>query len=643
MCNELLAKDLADKLSQEENRGRLNGAAGICWTTRTQGPHELTLAFGLADHAAGVSNTPDTRFPIGSLAKLFTATTVLRLWQCGKVELDTPISSFVRGFTPAWADQLTFHHLLSHTSGLPGLFRNQPELQPFFESLDRSLGGPGSAKETASVPRDALWGAILQLPTRTTPGSRFEYSNTGYLLAALVIERLFHKPFSQMVQEQVLVPLGLQNTGSLLGDSLVDVSQTTLEPLSPSIRRAIGHFGTDAAPRIHPTWLLGAGDLESTVADLLAFGRGLEDTSFLGVAARERLLFAPLALPIGHDAERPEENPPNPPLRGYGWRLGEPFGGGSDETRPCGMVWHDGLLPGVLCTLHLCPNEGSAAVLLTNRLPGVRHNRTATRSLHRLARELLHTVSANMSGTKPQSNRATEERLCGRPLLEALCGTYALDLDQRLIIGARADGGFHLRGDGTPPFSLTGITQVVDAAAATLRERVCTLLSALEQDAVYTSAVFSTQKSPKNRALRNQVRNLCQEQRTSPDELCNLWQSLTGPDGFGPLQGFYVLQHEGHHLVACRCHFGTQHRDLHVHFDDDGKVVGFFLHPVGTAPAVCELPLVPDTPGRCLGDGYMEATQDLFLTLQQTHETSVCLLLCGDDENTVLRRAVRVN
>jgi hypothetical protein len=221
--------------------------------------------------------------------------------------------------------------------------------------------------------------------------------------------------------------------------------------------------------------------------------------------------------------------------------------------------------------------------------------------------------------------------LSGRPLLDALCGTYALEPTQRLIIRAQTGGGFHIRGEGTPPFSLIGMTQKLDAAAAALRERACALLVALEQGA----------------ASNQPLRALCSQQLPDPDELHGLWQWLTGPGCFGPLETFHVLQHEGSYLVACHCHFATRHLDLHVHFDDDGKIFGFYLHPVGTVPAVRELPLLPEGPGCCLGDGYLAATQDLFLTLLQPedgpkHEAQV-LILRGDEENSFLRRAIRIS
>ncbi len=126
-----------------------------------------------------------------------------------------------------------------------------------------------------------------------------------------------------------------------------------------------------------------------------------------------------------------------------------------------------------------------------------------------------------------------------------------------------------------------------------------------------------------------------------------MWQSLTGPDGLGPLESFHVLQHEGSHLVVCRCQLAARHLDLHVHFDDDGRIAGYYLNPLGAAPAVCELPLLPEGPGCCLGDGYLAATQDLHLTLLQPQDgpepDAQVLILRGDEENSVPRRAIRIS
>ena len=680
MTEQPLAERLANRLSHEESRGRFSGVAGIVWAARTHAPKIFTRACGRADEAAGLDNTPQTRFPIASLSKLFTATAVLRLWQRGEVPLDAPIASYLGGSGPAWAAQVTLHHLLSHTAGLPSLFANQPELQRFVESLgDRgnesgNESGAGSMDhtvlESASVSREALWRAILRLPLRAVPGSRFEYSNTGYILTALIIERLFHKPFSQIVKEQVLTPLGLQDTALQFHERGVHESTAVAALDPPALRRAVGHFAAAAAPRVHPSWLLGAGDLESTVSDLLAFCRGLDDDSLLGAAARQRLLFQPLPLSSATDRSGPEEDPS---IRGYGWRLWPPSDGRRSAALPApsAMAFHDGALPGLLCTLHRPLSGDSAVVLLVNRLPGIPHKRAATLSLRRLARELLQTVADDLREAEPLASAAfggaqpiTQPRfsvddpsdtlgrqaavtLAGRPLLSALCGTYALDARQRLLIRAEAGGDFHIRGEGTPPFSLLGITQSVDATAAALREQALALLSTLDQAAASKQPAPVAAPAHRTDAARSaQLHALCAEQLPDPAALCALWQSLTSPAGLGPLESFHVLQHEGCRLVAVRCHFAAQPLDLHVHFDDDGKIIGFYLHPVGTAPAVCELPLQPQGPGCCMADGYFAATQDLFITAVRPqdgpeHDAQV-LILRGDEENSVLRRAIRV-
>ena len=661
MIDELIRSRIASKLSQEEARGRFSGAAGIVWAARTHTPKVLTLAFGQADDAARIENTAETRFPIGSLSKLFTATTVLLLWQRGALPLDAPVASYLGSGGPTWAEQVTLHHLLSHTSGLPSIFRNQPELDRFFESLGERRGHSGSetpdvrrshpawgsALEAAPVSREALWRAIQTLPLRAAPGHRYEYSNTGYVLTALIVERLLHTPFSQLVNEHVLAPLGLHDTALVNGDRHVDEFSVVATQRSSSRTHAVGHFGAAAAPRIHPSWLLGSGDLESTVGDLLTFSRGLDNDTLLGEAARERLLFRPLA---ARDSTGPKEDPL---ILGYGWRVWTPRDRrrSATEPAPVPIAWHDGLLPGVLCTLHRPLHGESAVVLLCNRLPSSGHTRVATLSLRRLARELLHTISAPPAARTSEAGESVDEEsataLSGRPLLDALCGTYALETAQRLVITAQADGRFQIRGEGMPPFSLIGMTQNVDAVATALRERACALLSALEQGAIsHQQASASPQANRRTEESRAQLRALSAQQLPDPEALCSLWQSLTGREGFGSLEAFHVLQHEGSQLVVCRCHFATRPLDLHVHFDDEGKIVGFYLHPIGTAPAVCELPLVPEGPGSCLGDGYLAATQDLRLTLLRKNigppDEADVLLLRGEEENSVPRRAIRI-
>jgi CubicO group peptidase (beta-lactamase class C family) len=153
-------------------------------------------AFGLADVAAGTPNRTDSRFQTASLTKVFTSTAVLQLMEQRRLRLDDPVVRYLHEFP---FPQVTIRQLLAHTSGLP----------------DLELYEPLVAREPNRVIRNA--DALLALKEWTAglafaPGSQFRYSNTNYVLLALVIEKVSRMPYSQYLARRVFAPAGMTDT-----------------------------------------------------------------------------------------------------------------------------------------------------------------------------------------------------------------------------------------------------------------------------------------------------------------------------------------------------------------------------------------------------------------------------------------------
>ena len=129
--------------------------------------------FGFADAQWQIPNDPSAAFRIGSVTKQFTAAAVLLLQDRGRLHVTDPICRYLSPCPRAWRD-VTIHHLLTHTSGIPDLVR----LPGFGETVTR----PTTLDETIERFRD--------LPLEYVPGSQFSYGNSGYVLAARIIERV---------------------------------------------------------------------------------------------------------------------------------------------------------------------------------------------------------------------------------------------------------------------------------------------------------------------------------------------------------------------------------------------------------------------------------------------------------------------
>src|SRR6476619_1059768 len=155
-------------------------------------------AFGLAEMEHNVPNTPQTIFESGSVAKQFTAAAIVLLAQDGKLSLDDPVRKYIPEL-PDYGSPLTIRHLLNHTSGI----RDWGSVM--------SLTGAGRGYRVIS--QDLALDVIThQRALDFTPGSEYSYSNSGYNLVAIIIERVSKQKFSAFLEERLFKPLGMTNS-----------------------------------------------------------------------------------------------------------------------------------------------------------------------------------------------------------------------------------------------------------------------------------------------------------------------------------------------------------------------------------------------------------------------------------------------
>lgn len=311
--------------------GRFNGAALIVYDGEPLVQEAYGFARiedgGAANGVAGdgrVPNRIDTRFRIASPTGSFTAALILRLWEMGTLELDAPVREYIPEYPAPQGDRVTIHHLLTHTSGIPG----QPDLRGSLEGADE----PPSPAEIVAL----TWTE----PLRFDPGSEFDYDDAGYVLLGWLAERVTGRPYEELLRELVLDPAGLHDTGYE-------------DDRPPGTGRAHGYTrslaGVAPARIIDPTLPHSAGMLYSTVGDL---GRWAEALS----------RFEP-----GRPFERPGtlERMLTPHLGGFGYGM-------TVETRPIGredsvrVVRHRGGISGFRSALRVFPEHGRAIVLLDN-------------------------------------------------------------------------------------------------------------------------------------------------------------------------------------------------------------------------------------------------------------------------------------
>ena len=224
----------------------------------------LRAAYGYADRPAGRRHSPEAVFEIGSLAKQFTAAAVLELERRGRLGLEDPLGKHLPE-APADKAGITIAQLLTHTAGLPA-------------------DVPSDALLPASevVPREVVVGRILAQPLEAPPGSRWSYSNGGYVLLAAIVEHAGGGRFPDLLREMLFEPAGLTHTGPW-GSAPPD------RPV------ALGHDGFGNVledPTKRPaTWHdMGGGQIWSTLDDLRAWIHALGSGAVLDVESVERML-----------------------------------------------------------------------------------------------------------------------------------------------------------------------------------------------------------------------------------------------------------------------------------------------------------------------------------------------------------------
>lgn len=215
----------------------------------------FTKGYGNGRLSPAVPANPQMRYSIGSISKQFTAAAVLLLQEQKRLSLDDPVSKYFPDLTRS--GEVTIRELLSHTSGYQDYYPQ--DYVPFFMVSDT----------TARHIMDT-W---AKKPLDFDPGTRWQYSNTNYVIAGAIVEKITGHPLFDFLKQKIFDPLGMK--------TVIDTDQSSLAP-----NDAVGYFRYASGPA-HPEtkegkgWLSAAGELSMTVEDLLRWDISLINQSIL--------------------------------------------------------------------------------------------------------------------------------------------------------------------------------------------------------------------------------------------------------------------------------------------------------------------------------------------------------------------------
>jgi len=216
-------------------------------------------AYGAAHLDPQTAATPAMRYSIGSISKQFTAAAVLMLAKEGKLSLDDPVSKYVSGLTEG--NKVTIRELLSHTSG-------------YQDYWPQDYAPPMMLKPITAEQIMDIW---ARKPLDFAPGTKWQYSNTNYVIAGAIVEKVSGMPLLKLLSQSIFAPLGMK--------SVADTDNNKLPPTDPTgyMRYALGPLRP--AGKEGRGWMFAAGELAMTAEDLAKWDISMIDQTVLKPAS----------------------------------------------------------------------------------------------------------------------------------------------------------------------------------------------------------------------------------------------------------------------------------------------------------------------------------------------------------------------
>jgi D-alanyl-D-alanine carboxypeptidase len=303
-----------------------------------RGSPVLQLAYGSANKNASLPNRMETRFSLASMTKMFTGVAIGQLAQQGKLRFSDPVSMYISEFPKSTGDRITIHQLLTHTSGLGSIWKDS--YQRSNHALYREV-------------RD-YFPLFIDDPLQFEPGSRWGYSNAGYVVLGAIIEKVTGSSYRDYVRENVFRRARMT---SALQDDIELVIPDRAVPYTRSNWTLPGYSGYSSADLIGLVSMMPAGGAIANAPDLLRFANSLEQHVLLNAAYTDTVT-------SGKFTYRPAAS------YAYGF-ANEVIGGHR-------IIFHDGGANGISTQLDIIPALRLVSIVLSNYDPPA-GTRVATR------------------------------------------------------------------------------------------------------------------------------------------------------------------------------------------------------------------------------------------------------------------------
>ena len=338
----------------------------------------LRKAYGMADLELGVPMRPELIFKLGSLTKQLTAAAIMILVDRGRLSLQDDVHKLIPEL-PRKLPVITIEQLLTHTSGIPSYTE-----QPAFARRSRE-----------ALTHEELVATFKDLPLDFSPGEKWRYSNSGYYLLGMVIEKISGMSYAKFLDANIFAPLAMTHSRYDDGKQLVVGRVSGYDRAGDQL--------THAEP-ISMTAPFAAGGLISNVDDLARWDRAISDGKLLAPRSWERV-FTAAKLEDGSSTHY-----------GFGWTIG--------QWQGHRMLSHGGAIPGFSAAIVRLPEDRALAVVLCNSLPA------ATNPMDLAVKLAAAAIGEPMADPKAVAIEPTT--------LERYAGVYRVD--DKLRVFVRRDG-----------------------------------------------------------------------------------------------------------------------------------------------------------------------------------------------------------
>jgi CubicO group peptidase (beta-lactamase class C family) len=338
----------------------------------------------MADIELDVPNTPKTKFRLGSITKQFTSMLILQLQDKGLLNVNDRLTKYIPDYPDG--DKITIHHLLTHTSGVPSFTG--------FPDYTKVMVQPLKPEEIIAL--------FKNKPVEFDPGTKYRYSNSGYILLGYILEKVSDKPYDLLLQENIFKPLGMTDSG-------YDWNQVIVKNRASGYSMDKGELANASYIDMHIPYAAGA--LYSTVEDLYTWDRALYTDKLLSSESMDKM-FTPF---LNNYA--------------YGWNVSELFGRK--------LISHGGGINGFVTYIARFPDDDACIIVLSNL--------TASRT-----GQIYRDLAAILFGEQYELPKEKNAVQIDPGLLDAYVGMYELEGDRSIKVFKEGDRIFaEFVGQGT--------------------------------------------------------------------------------------------------------------------------------------------------------------------------------------------------